>query len=230
MNTKILIIEDDHKILNFISMALKAKEYQVVLCKNGKEGILSFCTQNPDIILLDLGLPDMDGIHIIKQIREVSEDIPIIVVSARKEENEKIQTLDMGANDYVTKPFSMGELLARIRVMERLIEKKSCTVKESIYHFDSLTVDTEKHRVFVDKREVHLTPIEYKLLLFLISNKGKVLTHNQISKKIWGYEQSEDAKNIRVFMASLRKKIEKDPTHPRFILTEIGVGYRFSDQ
>ena len=210
-------------------MALKAKGYQVILCRNGKEGILSFCTENPDIILLDLGLPDMDGVDIIKQIREVSE-IPIIVVSAREQEHDKIEALDTGANDYVTKPFSMGELLARIRVMERLIEKETSHVPESVYHFDYLTVDTKKHRIWVDDQEVHLTPIEYKLLVFLISNRGKVVTHSQISKEIWGYGQTEDSKSIRVFMASLRRKIEKDPSKPHFILTEIGVGYRFTDE
>ncbi len=210
-------------------MALKAKGYQVILCRNGKEGILSFCTENPDMILLDLGLPDMDGVNIIKQIREVSE-IPIIVVSAREQEHDKIEALDTGANDYVTKPFSMGELLARIRVMERLIEKETSHVPESVYHFDYLIVDTKKHRIWVDDQEVHLTPIEYKLLVFLISNRGKVVTHSQISKEVWGYGQTEDSKSIRVFMASLRRKIEKDPSKPHFILTEIGVGYRFTDE
>lgn len=227
MNYKILIVEDDNKIVNFMSMALKAKGYGIIIARNGNEGILTFCTQNPDIILLDLGLPDMDGIQIIKQIREVSE-IPIIVVSAREQDRDKIDALDTGANDYVTKPFSMGELLARIRVMERMIEKDT-HVPEKVYKNDYLTVDTEKHRIFVDDNEVHLTPIEYKLLLLLISNRGKVVTHRQISKEVWGYGETGDSKSIRVFMASLRRKIEKDPSAPKFIITEIGVGYRFTD-
>lgn len=226
---KILIIEDDNKITNFMTMALKAKGYQFTAARNGNSGILSFCTENPDIILLDLGLPDIDGIEIINEIRKVSQ-IPIIIVSAREQDSDKIAALDAGANDYVTKPFSMGELLARIRVMERLIDRQKSPLQESIYKLDYLTVDFEKHRIFIDESEIHLTPIEYKLLLLLISNRGKVVTHSQISKEVWGYGETGDSKSIRVFMASLRRKIEKDTTSPRFILTEIGVGYRFADE
>ncbi|MFA9423780.1 MAG: response regulator [Sedimentibacter sp.] len=229
MNTKILVIEDDNKIINFMTMALKAKGYLILSAKNGNEGILCFCTENPDIILLDLGLPDMDGIDIIKQVRKVSE-IPIIIVSAREQDSDKIAALDAGANDYVSKPFSMGELLARVRVMERLIEREVAQVHETVYKFDYMTVDCDKYKIFVDENEVHLTPIEYKLLLLLISNRGKVVTHSQISKEVWGYGEEGDSKSIRVFMASLRRKIEKDSSNPRFILTEIGVGYRFSDE
>lgn len=229
MYKKILIIEDDNKIVNFMTMALKAKGYSVITARNGKDGILYFCTENPDIILLDLGLPDMDGVELINQIREVSE-IPIIIVSAREQDNDKIAALDAGANDYVTKPFSMGELLARIRVMERLLERETLPTSENSYTFDYLYVDIEKHRVYVDDNEVHLTPIEFKLLVLLITNRGKVITHSQISKEVWGYGETGDSKSIRVFMASLRRKIEKDSSSPRFILTEIGVGYRFSDE
>lgn len=229
MNNKILIVEDDNKIVNFVSMALKAKGYNVLIARNGNQGILSFCTENPDIILLDLGLPDIDGIDIIKQIRNVS-DIPIIIVSAREQDNDKIEALDLGANDYVTKPFSMGELLARIRVMERLLDRGTENIHENIYKVDYLTVDSEKHRVYVDENEVHLTPIEFKLLILLIENRGKVITHSQISKEVWGYGETGDSKSIRVFMASLRRKIEKDRSNPRFIFTEIGIGYRFADE
>jgi two-component system KDP operon response regulator KdpE len=228
MNKKILIIEDDNKIINFMSMALKAKGYSIVSARNGNDGILFFCTENPDIILLDLGLPDMDGIEIINQVRNVS-DIPMIIVSAREQENDKITALDAGANDYLTKPFSMGELLARIRVMERLIERGISYEADNVYKFDYLTVDIEKHRVYADDTEVHLTPIEFKLLVLLITNRGKVITHSQISKEVWGYGETGDSKSIRVFMASLRRKIEKDSSNPKFILTEIGVGYRFAD-
>jgi len=154
----------------------------------------------------------------------------VIIVSAREQESDKIAALDAGANDYVTKPFSMGELLARIRVMERLIEREGTHVPESVYKLDYLTVDSEKHRVYVDDEEIHLTPIEFKLLLLLIANRGKVITHSQISKEVWGYGETGDSKSIRVFMASLRRKIEKDSSNPRFILTEIGVGYRFADE
>ena len=178
--------------------------------------------------MLDLGLPDIDGIEIINQVRNVS-NIPIIIVSAREQESDKITALDAGANDYLTKPFSMGELLARIRVMERLIERDSTHTTENVFKFDYLTVDVEKHRVYSDDNEVHLTPIEFKLLVLLITNRGKVITHSQISKEVWGYGETGDSKSIRVFMASLRRKVEKDSSNPRFILTEIGVGYRFAD-
>lgn len=231
MNTEIsiLLIEDDNRIVNFMTMALKAKGYRCVVAKNGNSGILSFCTENPDIIVLDLGLPDKDGIEIIHEIRKVSQ-IPIIIVSAREREIDKITALDAGANDYVTKPFSMGELLARIRVMERLIAREYSHQQEGVFKLDYLTIDYEKHRIFLENTEVHLTPIEYRLLLFLVANRGKVVTHNQISKEVWGYGQTGDSKSIRVFMASLRRKIEKDTASPRFILTEIGVGYRFADE
>ena len=228
-NIKILIIEDDNRIANFMSMALKAKGYQFIVSRNGNAGILSFCTENPDIILLDLGLPDIDGVEIIREIRKVSQ-IPIIIVSAREQESDKITALDAGANDYVTKPFAMGELLARIRVMERFIDRENSNEQESIYKFDYLTVDLEKHKILIDETEIHLTPIEYKLLLLLITNRGKVVTHSQISKEVWGYGETGDSKSIRVFMASLRRKIEKDTSCPQFILTEIGVGYRFADE
>ncbi len=225
----ILIIEDDSKITNFMSMALKAKGYQVISATTGRDGILAFCTQSPDIIMLDLGLPDMDGNEIIKEVRNVSQ-IPILVVSAREFDNDKVSALDAGANDYVTKPFSMGELLARVRVMERFIVRENFIQPESIYHFDELTIDTERRRIFLGQKEIHLTPLEYKLLFLLISNCGKVVTHRQIMKEVWGYSESGDSKSIRVCMASLRRKIENDTSHPRFILTEIGIGYRFTDK
>lgn len=228
-NITILIIEDDSKITNFMSMALKAKGYRIIAASTGKEGILAFCTQSPDVIMLDLGLPDMDGNDIIEEIRKVSQ-IPILVVSAREFDNDKISALDAGANDYVTKPFSMGELLARVRVMERYIIRKNYTQPESVYHFEELTVDTERRRIFLGQEEVHLTPLEYKLLVLLVSNCGKVITHGQIMKQVWGYAESGASRSIRVCMASLRRKIEKDTSHPRFILTEIGIGYRFIDK
>lgn len=228
-NTSILIIEDDSKITNFMSMALKAKGYHIITATRGNDGIIAFCTQSPDIIILDLGLPDIDGNEIIKEIRKVSQ-IPILVVSAREFDNDKISALDLGANDYVTKPFSMGELLARVRVMERFIIREIYTNKESIYHFDELTVDTERRRIFLGQEEVHLTPLEYKLLILLVNNCGKVVTHRLIMKEVWGYSESGDSKSIRVCMTSLRRKIEKDTSHPRFILTEIGIGYRFIDK
>lgn len=229
MNTKILLIEDDQKIANFITLSLKTQGYQILTASTGQAGIMAFCTQNPDIIMLDLGLPDMDGTDIIPQIRQISQ-IPILVVSAREFEQDKIAALDAGANDYVTKPFSMGELLARVRVMERFISHDDITKPDTIYHFEELTVDTQRRRIFLGEEEVHLTPMEYNLLLLLVKNHGKVITHSQIMKEVWGYSENGDAKSIRVCMVGLRRKIEKDTSHPRFILTEIGVGYRFMDQ
>ena len=226
--TRLLLIEDDRKITNFMTMALRAQNYQVTVCTTGKQGILAFCTQHPDVVILDLGLPDMDGNEIIRQIRDVS-DIPILVVSARGGEADKIEALDLGANDYVTKPFSMGELLARIRVMERLVHHGAPGGQENeVLRFDTLTVDTERHLVLRDGRQIHLTPLEYRLLVLLARHPGKVLTHDFIMKEVWGYESPGDATSVRVCMASLRRKIEPDPQNPRFIRTEIGVGYRFA--
>lgn len=225
---RILIIEDDKYILNFISLSLKTWGYSYETASNGIDGMSLFYSNRPDIILLDLGLPDIDGLDIIKSIRLIS-DIPILVVSARGQEKEKISALDEGADDYITKPFHMGELMARIRVVQRKL-KKAFQNDNKIFQMDYLTVDFDKRLVFVDDTEVHLTPIEYKLLSLLVANKGKVLTHNYILKKIWGYEETGDSKSIRVFMANLRRKIEKDKASPRFILTEIGIGYRFVDE
>ena len=228
-NPRILIIEDDKYIQNFISLSLKTNNYVYDKASTGMEGISLFYNNNPNIVLLDLGLPDIDGIEVIKLIREVS-DVPILVVSARGQESEKISALDAGADDYITKPFHMGELMARIRVVQRKLKKALQPDNIEIFQLDYLTIDYEKRLVLVDNEEVHLTPREYKLVLLLVANKGKVLTHNYILKEIWGYGESGDSKSIRVFMASLRRKIEKDKTKPRFIFTEVGIGYRFVDE
>ena len=225
---KILIVEDDKYIINFISMSLKKEDYDFVIAKTCGEANALFYANRPDMIILDLGLPDGDGIEIIKNVREISK-IPIIVVSARQEEEEKIQALDLGADDYVTKPFYMGELLARIRVALRKSNQIPEEKKEKIFQCDYLKVDWEKHQVSIDEKEVHLTPMEYKILKLLIDNRGKVLTHNYILNQIWGSAQGVEAANLRVFMAALRRKIEKDPGNCRFILTEVGVGYRFRE-
>lgn len=225
----ILVIEDDKYILNFISLSLKTSGYNFITASKGIDGLSLVYGNKPDVILLDLGLPDIDGIEIIKKIREVTEN-PIIVVSARGQEADKITALDSGADDYVTKPFHMGELLARIRVVERKLNRDKMHVKEEVFKCDYLTIDYEKRRVLVDDTEVHLTPIEYKLLILMVANKGKVLTHNYILKEVWGYDETGDSKSIRVFMASLRRKIEKNTAKPRFILTEVGIGYRFADE
>lgn len=225
-NTTVLIVEDDKYIMSLITICLKDEGYKTVTAVTAKEAMGLFYANNPDIILLDLGLPDMDGMEVIRQIREKSS-APIIVVSAREEESEKIRALDLGADDYMTKPFHMGELLARIRVSERKIN--SIVNPDNLETFTSgyLVVDYTKGLVFVDDEEVHLTPMEYKLLKLLIANRGKVLTHNYILNQIWGYGETNDAKSLRVFMASLRRKIERDTANPQFILTQVGIGYRF---
>ena len=224
--TKILVIEDDKYISNFIAVSLKKGNYEVYISQSAADGLFMFASYRPDIILLDLGLPDQDGLEIIKELRQFTE-IPILVVSARGQENDKIEALDMGASDYVTKPFHMGELMARIRVAERALALRGVNSEETIYKFDYLTVDYEKRKVLVDDAEVHLTPLEYKLLLLLIENQGKVLTHNYIIRKIWGYEAGGDNKSLRVFMANLRRKIGKGDSGCHLISTEVGVGYRF---
>lgn len=224
----VLIIDSENKIANFISMALKAQGYKVTVSSSGKSGILAFCTGNPDIILLDIDLPDMDGINVIEQIREVSQ-VPIAVISARNSENDKISTLDKGACDYIMKPFSMGEVLARIRVYERYIPRELTSCEKKIYSFPDLEIDTEKRRVLLEGREVHFTPLEYKLLILLASNAGKVITHRQITKEVWDYGETGDAKSIRVCTASLRRKLENNKSGTKYIFTEVGIGYRFAD-
>lgn len=227
-NLNILIIEDDKYISGFIAVSLKKEGYRILLAESADEGLFLFSSNHPDIVLLDLGLPDKDGLEVIKEIRGLCAT-PVLVVSARGQEKEKIEALDLGADDYITKPFFMGELLARIRVVRRKLQQLPAAC-ETVFQCDYLTVDYEKRRVLVDDNEVHLTPMEYKLLLLMIANKGKVLTHNYIVKQIWGYEETGDTKTIRVFMANLRRKIEKNMAKPQFILTEVGVGYRFTDK
>lgn len=224
----VLIVEDDKYISNFICMTLKQEGYRYIKTTTGREAISLSYANNPDVIILDLGLPDMDGSQVIEHIRSYSEK-PIIVVSARQEEAEKIKALDLGADDYVVKPFYMGELLARIRVAVRKTKNTETEMMES-FERDYLKIDFVKRIVSIDNKEVHMTPIEYKLLVLLVTNRGKVLTHNQILSKIWGYGEGGDANSLRVFMATLRRKIEKDTTNPRFIITEVGVGYRFAEE
>lgn len=226
MNKTILIIEDDPAIIRFLSLALKTNDYKTIVAESGIEGISLFLSNNPDLILLDLGLPDIDGNEVLKQIREQSRT-PIIVVSARDKEKEKVMALDQGADDYVTKPFNIGELLARIRVSLR----KSFFVEDSkMFVLRGLEVDFTKRIVKINGNEIHLTPIEYKILCLLIENKGKVLTHSFIQNRIWGHESNDDYQSLRVFMAAIRRKIETDTNNPIYLLTEVGVGYRLIDE
>ena len=221
----ILIVEDDKYIIHFLSVSFREENYGFQVAKSVKEAVSLFYANRPDVVILDLGLPDGDGMEVIERIREIA-DTPVIVVSARQEEDEKIRALDAGADDYVTKPFYMGELLARIRAALRKTEKHS-REKETRFEDGDLCVDYGKRRVEVDGGEVHLTPIEYKILLLLIANRGKVLTHHYILKEIWGYAEGVESGTLRVFMATLRSKIEKNPSDPQHIITEVGVGYRF---
>lgn len=220
----ILVIEDDKTIQNFIKITLKTKGYRYILADDGLTGISYYYANNPDLILLDLGLPDIDGMEVLDLIRQESE-VPVIVVSARGMEQEKVGALDAGADDYITKPFNAGELLARIRVALR--HCISAPRQEPVFELDTLKVDFEKRKVSVGGGEVHLTPIEYKMLTLLVNNSGKVLTHHYIQQEVWGYDTTDDYQSLRVFMANIRRKIEEDSTKPRFILTEVGVGYRF---
>ena len=212
MNDLIMIVEDDPYISHFLQMSFEQEGYRILMTTKGHEALSLFYSHQPDIVILDLGLPDIDGLEVIQEIRKISSK-PIIVVSARLEEQEKIKALDLGANDYVVKPFYMGELLARIRVAKK----------------DYLDVDFISRKVLIDQEEIHLTPIEFNLLKLLIEHRGKVLTHNYIQKEIWGYQDHSNQNALRVFMATLRRKIEKDTNHPHFIVTEVGVGYYFKD-
>lgn len=223
-NTTILIVEDDKTIQNFLKVTLKTQNYNYIIAETGLSGLSLFYANRPDLILLDLGLPDIEGIEVLKQIRQNSS-IPIIVVSARSSETEKVMALDYGSDDYVTKPFNAAELLARIRAALRHCLKEK--VSEPIFELDYLKVDFERRHVWVKDQEIHLTPIEYKMLVLLITNRGKVLTHHFIQENVWGYETTDDYQSLRVFMANIRRKIEIDSSSPHFIITEVGVGYRF---
>ncbi|MEE0682083.1 MAG: response regulator [Candidatus Gastranaerophilaceae bacterium] len=222
----ILVVEDDAPVRNLITTTLKAHDYKYITAKNGASAILEASSHNPDIVLLDLGLPDMDGVEIIKKIRTWS-NMPIIVISARSEDTDKIEALDAGADDYLTKPFSVEELLARLRVTQRrLASAKGESSGISVFQNGKLRVDYAAGCAYMNDEELHLTPIEYKLLSLLSQNVGKVLTHTFITRKIWGSSWDNDIASLRVFMATLRKKLESAPDSPQFIQTHIGVGYR----
>lgn len=228
MNEKyVLVVEDDKTIQNFLKISLKTKGYRCEIAEDGLTGISCFLANNPDIILLDLGLPDIDGMEVLKQIRAES-DIPVIIISARGQEKEKVAALDEGADDYITKPFHINELLARVRVALRRYKKEDKA--ETEYQLDYFRINLEKRKVYVHEEEVHLTPIEYKMVVLLVENRGKVVTHNYMQKQVWGYDSTDDYQSLRVFMANIRRKIEDDTSNPRFILTEVGVGYRFVDE
>ncbi|MGO5357798.1 response regulator [Anaerofustis sp. LCP19S3_F7] len=228
MNNMVLVIEDDNAIKNLIAATLESKDYKFHTAKNGKQALDEAISLKPDVILLDLGLPDMDGVDIIKNVR-TWYNVPIIVVSARSEDKDKIDALDAGADDYLTKPFSVDELLARLRVAFRRLDYQNhhfSRTEEAVFINGSLKIDYASGCVYVDDNEVHLTPNEYKLICLLSNNVGKVLTHKYILNEIWGSAFDSDVASLRVYMATLRKKIEKDTEHPEYIQTHIGIGYR----
>lgn len=223
----VLVVEDDRPVRNLIVTTLKSHDYRYLTAENGKTAIMEASSHNPDIVLLDLGLPDIDGAEVITNIRGWS-NMPIIVISARSEDSDKITALDAGADDYLTKPFSVEELLARLRVTQRrlLLLKSSNDTGKPVFQNGELKIDYAASCVYLKGEEMHLTPIEYKLLCLLSHNVGKVLTHTYITMQIWGSSRENDIASLRVFMATLRKKLEPEKTSPQYIQTHIGIGYR----
>ena len=224
--TLILVVEDDVPVQNLMMTTLKAHDYKYLLAGTGEAAIMEASSHNPDIILLDLGLPDIDGIEVIRKIRTWS-NVPISILSARSEDTDKIEALDAGADDYLTKPFSVEELLARLRVTERRLaamqmEQANC----SVFVNGRLKIEYSAGCAYIGEEELHLTPIEYKLLCLLSKNVGKVLTHTYITQNIWGQSWENDVASLRVFMATLRKKLEKNSEGMQYIQTHVGVGYR----
>ncbi|MFA6014429.1 MAG: two-component system response regulator KdpE [Gallionellaceae bacterium] len=223
----IIVIEDETQIRRFLKTTLTSENYHIVEAETGKQGLTEAGMRKPDLIILDLGLPDMDGVEVVKVIRTWSA-VPIIILSARSQESDKISALDAGADDYLVKPFGAGELLARIRVALRHVTSISAGAEEGIFTVDDLKVDMIQRKVTVSGLEVHLTPIEYRLLTVLVKYAGKVLTHRLLLKEVWGPNYVERAHYLRIYMGTLRHKLEKDPARPRFLLTEVGVGYRLA--
>ena len=222
----ILIVEDDPPIRNLISVALEAHDYRYISAANAGNAIMEATSHNPDIVLLDLGLPDLDGVDVIRKIRSWS-NMPIIVISARSDDRDKIDALDAGADDYLTKPFSVDELLARLRVtLRRLNQSQPDNAEQMVFTNGALRIDYAAGCAYLNDEELHLTPIEYKLLSLLARNCGKVLTHNYITQQVWGTSWENNVASLRVFMATLRKKLEPDPDSLSFIQTHVGIGYR----
>jgi two-component system KDP operon response regulator KdpE len=221
----VVLIEDDPKILRWLRVVLEAEGYRVVIAENAERGLTETASRQPDLVLLDLGLPDLDGVNVIQRIREWS-GVPIIVISARGQEQDKVDALDAGADDYVSKPFGTNELLARMRVALRRAAALGEGAEGAVYERGALRVDLAARLVYLDGQEVHLTPNEYKLLAALVRNAGKVLTHRHLLKEVWGPNLVEHTNYLRVHMSQMRRKLEADPARPMYILTEMGVGYR----
>ena len=231
MQPLILIADDEKSIRNFLKVSLETQGYKCLEADCGANTLMLAASHNPDILILDLGLPDIDGVEVIKKLRAISR-MPIVIVSARGHDREKVEALDAGADDYLTKPFSVPELLARIRVILRRHSSDPATLEQnkSEFKIGSLLVDDNRRRVWLGNEEIHLTPNEYKVLVLLIKYQGKVLTHKFIIDNIWGGMLDDDTQSLRVCMGNLRRKLKEDPAEPRYIITEIGVGYRLADE
>jgi two-component system KDP operon response regulator KdpE len=222
---QVLLIEDEPQMRRFLRITLQSQGYRLFEAASGNEGLREAAARNPDVILLDLGLPDIDGLEVTVRLREWTQT-PIIVISAREQEQDKVRALDAGADDYLTKPFSAGELFARIRVALRHALRQRSGQTEPVFTCAGLRVDLAARRVFIQNNEIHLTPIEYKLLTVLIRHAGKVVTHRQLLMEVWGPGQVSEVQYLRVYMTQLRHKIEADPARPQLLINEPGVGYR----
>jgi two-component system KDP operon response regulator KdpE len=228
----ILIIEDDRSISNFVCRALSSNDYKAIPAFSGKEGLSLFFSHSPDLVLLDLGLPDLDGLDILSQLRDLTGEVPVIIISARDRESEKVRALDMGADDYVVKPFGVSELLARIRTALRRADrmKLSQDLQRDVYQIRDLTIDTAKHQVLLAGEEIHFTQNEFKILELLAIHAGKVLTYDFILSHVWGpFGGNSSNQILRVNMANIRRKLKENPSDPKYIHTELGVGYRMLD-
>jgi two-component system KDP operon response regulator KdpE len=221
----ILVVDDEPEIRRFLRVSLRANQFEVLEAENGLDALISIRKKKPDLMILDLGLPDIDGVEVTRRARLISQ-LPIIILSVRDRETDKIQALDDGADDYLTKPFGVGELLARIRVVMRHSAKDG---KEQYYLIEGLEMDIARHRVLLNGKEVDLTPNEFDILLILIQNAGKVITHRMLIHEVWGTSTENDDRMLRVNISNLRKKIEPDPNQPHYLLTELGVGYRLKE-
>lgn len=224
----VLVVEDDKAIVHLLSTILDANDYRVVQVSTGREALSAISSHCPDVVLLDLGLPDMDGVDIIKNVRQWSQ-VPIIVLSARNRERDKVEALDLGADDYVTKPFGTAELLARIRIALRHVSNGTPDTPTGKAQNGRLTIDYDKRRIYLDDQEVHLTQVEYKIVMLTMLHIGKVLTYDFIIRCVWGARPTVNNQILRVNMANIRRKLEANPADPQFIITETGVGYRMID-
>lgn len=226
---KILVIEDEHNIRSFIKAALEANEYQPVVAETCETGLMMYSSHRPDLVILDLGLPDKDGIEFIKTIRP-ENTTPVLVLSARSDENDKVSALDLGANDYITKPFGIAELLARVRAALRNVRNTNSSASDGKYYLNGMVIDYDRRLVTIEGQEVKLTQTEYNILAFMSMHSGKVLTYAFIINQIWGYMDNTSVKKLQVNMSNLRKKLGSKPGENRYIINELGIGYRMQDE